>query len=75
MKYSAVMAAHTVIVCGKEVRITVERRSKSIWIVPGDYMGKPIQVKDVTERAIMCGTRRRNTTANCVRRRKSRTDH
>jgi hypothetical protein len=38
------MAAHTVIVWGKEVRIPVERRSKSVWIATGDYMGKTIQV-------------------------------
>ena len=45
------MAAHTVIVWGKEVRITVERSSKSVWIATGDYMGKPIRVKDATEGA------------------------
>ena len=45
------MAAHTVIVWGKEVRITVERRSKSVWIATGDYMGTTIQVKAATEGA------------------------
>ena len=45
------MAAHTVIVWGKEVRITVQRSSKSVWIAAGDYMGKPIQVKNATEGA------------------------
>lgn len=45
------MAAHTVIVWGKEIRITVERRSKSVWIAAGDYLGKPIEVRDATEGA------------------------
>jgi hypothetical protein len=45
------MAAHTVVVWGKEVEITVERHSKSVWIATGDYMGKPIQVQDATQGA------------------------
>jgi len=36
----------TVIVWGKPETVSVHRKSKSVWIAVGDYMGERIEVKD-----------------------------
>ncbi len=41
----------TAYVWEKPYTITIYQKTKSVWIVVGDYMGKPIQVKGGSEAA------------------------
>jgi len=43
----------TVIVWGKPQVVSVDRRSKSVWVAVGDYMGEPITVQDRSESAAL----------------------
>jgi hypothetical protein len=43
----------TVIVWGKPQVVSVDRKSKSVWIAVGDYMGEPIAVQDRSEGAAL----------------------
>jgi hypothetical protein len=43
------MTEHTVSVYDRPHKVTVEQKSKSVWIAVGDYKGKSIEVKDRTE--------------------------
>jgi hypothetical protein len=52
MKYN-VEHEHTVEVWGKRHTIGVYQTSKSVWIAVGDYMGKPIEVKDRSKGAVI----------------------
>lgn len=40
------MPEYKVLVWGKRHTITVEKKSKTVWIADGDYMGESIHVED-----------------------------
>ena len=46
-------AERTVKVWGETLTVSVYRKSKSVWIVVGEYMGKRIEVQDRSEGAAL----------------------
>lgn len=40
------MSEHTVLVWGKRHVVAVDRKSKTVWIADGEYMGESISVQD-----------------------------
>ncbi len=47
----------TVEVWGKRYTVTTRKKSKSVWIAVGDYMGKRIEVEDRSEATAIKGWR------------------
>ena len=45
----------TVTVWSQPLKVTVYRKTKTVWIAVGDYMGKTIEVKRGTQRAAVKG--------------------
>ena len=45
------MTERTVLVWDKPHIVSVNRKSKSVWVAVGDYMGKTIRVQDRSEGA------------------------
>ncbi|HXC08850.1 MAG TPA: hypothetical protein VNV61_07965 [Steroidobacteraceae bacterium] len=43
--------SHVVVVWGERYEVTVSKRSKTVWIATGTYMGKTIQVQGRSEGA------------------------
>jgi hypothetical protein len=49
MKWGTLMAEYTVKIWDKLQTITVEQKSKSVWVAVGDYRGESIRVQDRSE--------------------------
>jgi hypothetical protein len=45
------MSEHTVLVWGKQHSVTTYRKSKSVWVATGTYMGESHSTQDQTEGA------------------------
>lgn len=47
------MSERNIVVWGRTIRVTVEQRLKTVWVVSGDYLGKSIVTEDRTEGAAL----------------------
>jgi hypothetical protein len=47
------MTEHTVEVWDKPCKVSVEQKSKTVWVAVGDYMGNSIRVEDRSARTAL----------------------